>query len=62
MASGKRIVELPDDYVEGGEGSEDETYWAEQPAHATNRAGRRAEALRVLDVESNEDASAVREA
>lgn len=62
MASGKRIVELPDDYVEGDEGSEDETYWAEQPAHATNRAGRRAEALRVLDVESNEDASAVRQA
>ena len=57
---GKRIVEIGPDGT--SEGSEDEAFWAEQPAHTANRAERRADAMRVLDVQSNDDASAVAQA
>jgi len=61
MASrGKRIVELGAE--DASDGSDEETSWGEQPAHAANRAERRADAMRVLDLHANVDASAVKQA
>lgn len=57
---GKRIVEL--DAEDGSDGSDEEASWGEQPAHAANRAERRADAMRVLDLHANVDASAVKQA
>ena len=58
--AGKKIVEVDSE----GEPvmSEEEREWGEQPAHAAKRAERRADAMRVLDVGSNDDASAVKQA
>lgn len=57
---GKRIVEL--DAEDGSDGSDEEASWGEQPAHAATRAERRADAMRVLDLHANVDASAVKQA
>ena len=58
--AGKRLVELD----EAGKPieSDEEREWEEEPSHTANRAERRADAMRVLDVGSNDDASAVKQA